>query len=206
MVVEATDKHAAAVAVDWPGWARHLRGDVDDALEALAAYAPRYADVPRRTGLTFEPDLDRLEVLEQLPGRHPDMGPGARSAAGDAPLTGDEGQRLAALLQGCWGLLDDVLEHAPEQLRKGPRGGGRDRGAVREHVDAAQGSYGLRIGIRGPKALGPVEVRRRLLAALRGQEVPDPPDRNPWPLRHAALVCGWHATDHAFEVQDRSES
>lgn len=204
VVLECEGRYAAATAVDWPGWARHLRGDEEDALEALAAYAPRYAAVPERAGLPFSLDPGALDVVERLPGRHNSMGPGARGETESAPLAGGEWERLAALLAGCWQLLDDVLAAAPQELRKGPRGGGRDREDVRGHVENAQGSYGLRVGIRGPGALGPVVVRQRLLAVLRGEERPEPPERNPWPLRYLASKAGWHVTDHAFEVQDRS--
>ncbi len=206
IVLESEGRYAAATAVDWPGWARHLRGDEEDALEALVAYAPRYAVVPERAGVSFSPDLDALDVVERLPGRHNSMGPGARSEAESAPLSGGEGARLAALLAGCWDVLDDVLATAPAQLRKGPRGGGRDREAVRGHVEGAQGGYALRVGLRRPASLGPVVVRQRLLAVLRGEERPEPPERNPWPLRYLANKSAWHVTDHAFEVQDRSAS
>ena len=204
VLLESEGRHAAATAVDWPGWCRHLRGDTDDALEALAAYAPRYAEVPRRAGLAFDPGTASFDVVERLPGRHTSMGPGARGEVESVPLGEGEGARLASLLAGCWALLDDVLASAPETLRKGPRGGGRDTAAVREHVDSAQGSYGLRVGIRRPAALGPVVVRERLLAVLRGEEAPEAPERNPWPLRYLASKAAWHVTDHAFEVQDRS--
>ena len=43
-----------ACALEWPGWCR--RGRLEDlALQTLAAYAPRYAEVARRAGLTFLP-------------------------------------------------------------------------------------------------------------------------------------------------------
>lgn len=204
VVLESEGGHAAAVAVDWPGWARHLRGDTDDALEALATYGPRYAEVPRRAGLAFDAAEVAFDVLARVPGRYTSMGPRARTDVIDAPLGPGEGERLAALLAACWEMFDDVLSGAPESLRKGPRGGGRDREGVRDHVDASSGACGLRVGIMRPAALGPAVVRQRLLAVLRGEEVPEPPARNPWPLRYLAGQTAWHVTDHAFEVQDRA--
>lgn len=201
VVLESEGRAAAATAAGWPGWARHLRGDEEDALEALASYADRYGEVPRRAGLRFE--VERFDVVERLPGRYTNMGPGARSEAESAPLAAGEGDRLAALLAACWEMFDDVLADAPGQLRKGPRGGGRDREDVRAHVEQAMGAFGLRVGIRRPAALGPFVVRQRLLAVLRGEQTPEPPAQNPWPLRYLASKAGWHLTDHAFEVQDK---
>ena len=40
--LERGDKRTFAGALDWPGWSRSGRDD-EQALEALLAYAPRYA-------------------------------------------------------------------------------------------------------------------------------------------------------------------
>ena len=41
------------------------------------------------------------------------------------PVAAEAGARLAALLEAEWTAFDAVADAAPEQLRKGPRGGGR---------------------------------------------------------------------------------
>lgn len=93
-------------------------------------------------------------------------------------------------------MLDRVAAVAPRQLRKGPRGGGRDRDAVVRHVAAAEFSYGRKIGVRRAEAADdPAAV-----AALR-QAILDvlgaPSDGTPltttgkgWPQRYGAASRG----------------
>ena len=56
--------------------------------------------------------------------------------------------RMAAIVEASWATLDDVVAHAPEQLRKGPRGGGRDRDKIYAHVIAAEAAYARKVGVR----------------------------------------------------------
>ncbi len=67
--LEVGDKRVFAGAIDWPAWARSGR-DEDAALEALFAYAPRYARALKGTRLGFEvpEDPSALRVVERLPG------------------------------------------------------------------------------------------------------------------------------------------
>ena len=64
------------------------------------------------------------------------------------PLTRAESKRMGALLEACWKYLDQVAAKAPQELRKGPRGGGRDRDEMYDHVLGAESEYGKKIGIR----------------------------------------------------------
>lgn len=54
---EATDKKAFACALDWPGWARAAKTQ-DLAIEALAAYADRYAPLASAAGIRWPERLD----------------------------------------------------------------------------------------------------------------------------------------------------
>lgn len=115
-----------AGAVDWPGWGRFGKSE-EDTLEALLAYEPRYAAaVPMYAG------QGRLHVVGSVPGTGTtDFGaPDARGPWDDEPLDAGEPTRLAEVLHACWRAFDDVVAAAPERLRKGPRGGGRDREQV----------------------------------------------------------------------------
>ena len=58
-------KRVFACALDWPGWCRSGRTE-DQALEALAAYAPRYAAIAAEGGLRLPPP--RFEIVERLAG------------------------------------------------------------------------------------------------------------------------------------------
>ena len=50
--VEAGDKKVFACSIDFPGWCRSAKTE-ELALEALAAYAPRYAEVAERARAAF---------------------------------------------------------------------------------------------------------------------------------------------------------
>ncbi|MFI5034610.1 MAG: hypothetical protein ACHQFZ_00190 [Acidimicrobiales bacterium] len=194
--VEETARAAFAVALDWPGWCRRAK-NADLALEALRDYQGRYAEV-----VSGDFAVGRLRVVATLPGNATtDFGaPDARGPWDDKPLTRAEATRQLALVEDCWRYFDRVVANAPPALRRGPRGGGRDRDAVVQHVREAERAYTSRIGARvAPRTPWP-EVRAVILDTLRHGSA------NPkWPTRYAIRRLAWHVTDHAWEVQDKSE-
>lgn len=194
--VEQTPRCAFAVALDWPGWCRRAK-NADLALEALIEYQDRYAQIVTRA---FEPG--RIRVVATLAGNATtDFGaPDARGPWDVKPLTRAETERQLALVEDCWAFFDRVVARAPAALRKGPRGGGRDRDAVVEHVREAERAYVSRIGTRvAPRTPWP-EVRQVIEATLRAGS------SNPkWPTRYAIRRLAWHVTDHAWEIQDKAE-
>ncbi|HEY0409337.1 MAG TPA: hypothetical protein VGE42_03625, partial [Candidatus Dormibacteraeota bacterium] len=130
VALEVGSRRTFASAVDWPGWSRVARGGPDAALETLAAYAPRYRRIAQRAGIALPPNAaEALAVVETVPGTAiTDFGvPCAVTAADQRPLDAAGAARLVALLEAGWEELDAVAAGAPAQLRKGPRGGGRDR-------------------------------------------------------------------------------
>lgn len=191
-----------ASALDHPGWARRGKGD-DAALRALADYEDRYRQVVGELGPAGAGD--RLEVVEEQPGTATtDFGaPDARGEADLEALDGPAAARLVAVLDACWASLDGAVATAPAELVKGPRGGGRDRDKVRDHVQEAERSYGRTIGVRVPPRTPWPEQR----AALR-QGVLDavgaPERETGWPVRYWVRRAAWHVLDHAWEIQDRT--
>jgi hypothetical protein len=117
--LEVGAKSVFACAVDWPGWCRAGRTE-EAALEGLLAYAPRYARWP---GPSFDPG--ELVVVGRLPGTATtDFGaPDARGAWDDEPLTGQEADRQAALLEASWAALDRGRGRGPRRLAQGPARG-----------------------------------------------------------------------------------
>jgi hypothetical protein len=208
--VEATEKRAFASALDWPGWSRSGR-DESTALAALVAVAARYVrvlDAAHRDAPGAEAILD---VLERLPGTSTtDFGaPDVAFEADARPADPAEAERLASLVRAAWDALDAAAALAPAALRKGPRGGGRDRDAIVAHVASAEAAYGRRIGLRlrEPDA-GDVATREANRAAIV-EVLQRPSDGGPvaggkWPARYAARRIAWHALDHAWEIEDRS--
>jgi len=136
--LEVGSRRVFAGALDWPGWCRTAR-DEDAALQALVDYGPRYVAAigPPAHKLAAPTDASGFKVVERLEGNATtDFGaPAVTPAADDRPLDGAELERLLALLQACWTAFDAAAK-APSStvLRKGPRGGGREVGAILSHV------------------------------------------------------------------------
>src|SRR5450755_2201420 len=67
--LEAGNTRVFACSLDWPGWCRRAKTD-EEALDALATYAPRYAVVAKRAGLRFPAAAHvTFDVVEQIPWR-----------------------------------------------------------------------------------------------------------------------------------------
>ncbi len=209
--LEAGAKRVFACALDWPGWARSGKNE-EAALEALAAYAGRYRPVPEAAGVRFPKSAgDDVEVVERLPGSATtDFGaPDAHAAADAEPLSKAQAARMARLVEASWTVFDTVVEGAPPELRKGPRGGGRDRDEMVDHVLGAEVAYARKIGLklRQPSLddrTAIVEVRAAIVDTLRAARAPHPDLEKGWPYRYAARRIAWHVLDHAWEMQDRS--
>ena len=141
VVVEVGTKRSFASAVDYPGWARGAKSP-DAAVEALLEYWQRYTVIAELAGEAVAEPVDVL-VVEQLVGNSTtDFGaPAIASSLETAELAADEGARLHRLLLACRTRFDDVASVAPPELRKGPRGGGRDTDAVIRHVDDVEHAY-----------------------------------------------------------------
>ena len=191
--LERGTKKVFACAYDWPGWCRSGKTE-ELAIEALGDYRARYAPVVEEAGLRM-PRGD-FEVVERIPGDGTtDFGaPGAVPALDKEPLTRKRAERLATLVAASWTVFDRVVAAAPATLRKGPRGGGRDRDPMVEHVLDAEQSYARTLGVPAPR------TREAILAAIRAAA----PDTR-WPARYAARRIAWHVLDHAWEIEDKSE-
>jgi len=208
--IESGRSRVFAVALEWPGWSRAGKTE-GAALEALARYAGRYAPVPQKAGVPFPASIQPSDfrVVERLTGsKGADFGvPDLVPTADNESLVLTEAQRLAALLEAAWATFDDIAAKAPAILRKGPRGGGRDRDRLVEHVLGAETMYARRIGVRQQQpALGDTRaiatLREEILGIVRA--APPTADKG-WPIRYAARRIAWHVLDHAWEAEDRGQ-
>jgi predicted RNase H-like HicB family nuclease len=204
--LEIGAKKVFASVADWPGWCRAGKTE-EAALDALGAYRDRYAPVAAAAGLTL-PTAPEFRVVERLPG-NATTDFGAPAAIAERERTSVAPPPFAALVAAAWQIFDAVTSAAPAELRKGPRGGGRDRDKIVDHVIGADIQYARALGLRGvrsppddPGAAEAVlrEFRDRVVEALRGEAVPGAK----WPPAYGARRIAWHALDHAWEVQDRS--
>jgi hypothetical protein len=210
--LECGKKKVFASALDWPGWSRSGKTE-EDALAALAEYAPRYSVVAKEAGVRFPANAGKdLDVVERVPGTPTtDFGaPGVAASSDSERVTPAAAKRLATLVRAAWTVLDEVAAKAPAELRKGPRGGGRDRDKMYKHVLDADSAYAAKIGVkhRGPDIDDDTAIkamREDVLAVLGAPSDGEPPKPKGWSTRYAARRFAWHALDHAWEMEDRSD-
>lgn len=208
--LEMGAKRVFACAVDWPGWARAARTE-EAALYTLAEYADRYELVAKDAGLDFM-SPSAFAVADRLPGTTTtDFGaPGVVFDGDRAPVSAAEATRFVNLLAAAWRAFDAAIANAPAALRKGPRGGGRDRDKIAVHAIEADVACARKFGVkmRQPAfddVAGVTAFRQAVLEVLGA-----PSDGAPlgalsgWPQRYAVRRLAWHALDHAWEIEDRS--
>ncbi|HEX6139080.1 MAG TPA: hypothetical protein VF013_01290 [Candidatus Limnocylindria bacterium] len=206
-------KRAVAVALDWPGWSRGAK-TVDEALETLEAYRPRYRSIAELAGMGEEFDrAGDLEVVEDK------IGTGSvdfwgisfsPAALETEPMDEAVLERGLALLRAAWGFFDDVAAHVSPEMRKGPRGGGRERDHIIRHVMRVESEdFARQVGLHIPEgAAVPADARpayrEEYVAAIRAYNAGEVAKRMrswnlPFLIRHSA----YHTLDHAWEMQDK---
>ena len=209
---EVSPKKTFVWAIDWPGWCRSGK-DRDLAIEVLIAARNRYAKVAERAGLELPTvDPDDLHIAETVDGGGgTEFGvPSSITKLDRRGTSKAEAERLASLVEAAWVIFERVAERSPAELRKGPRGGGRDRDKMVDHVIGADHAYAHEIGLRRPEPTradrGTVDAERSaVLEVLRQPSGGSPLADRRWTQRYAARRIAWHALDHAWEMEDRSE-
>jgi hypothetical protein len=183
-----------AVALDWPGWSRRGRGE-QAAVEALLDYASRYQTV---VGPGFVPG--HVEVVGRVAGTMTtDFGaPDARGVWDEESLDDVEAHRLIAILEASWRYFDRVVSSAPLELAKGPRGGGRDRDQIVDHVREAERALASKLGRPIAPRTPWSDQRAAIVEVLRA-----PMPGGSWPVRYALRRGTWHVLDHAWEIEDK---
>jgi hypothetical protein len=197
----------------------HRGGDEGTALAALAAYAPRYAKIFAGTAIDFVPPDDpaAFAVVERLAGNSttdfgaPDLAPKHDGEPFDEAVR----ERSEAILAAIWQAFDRAVRAAEgKELRKGPRGGGREADGIARHVLGADAAYLRRVGQKvrqddeaplGDQLRRTREaIRAALTAGARG-EIPTVGPRGGalWTPRYFVRRAAWHTVDHLWEIEDR---
>ncbi len=194
--LEEGTKSVFAVSLDWPGWCRRAKTS-DLALAALDDYRERYAKI---VTAMFQPGS--FEVVGVVKGNGTtDFGaPDARGPWDESAPSPTELARQLLVLQDCWNYFDAVVDGAPSRLRRGPRGGGRDRDNIVDHVREAERAYCSRMGFRVAPHTPWDEQRDVVLTTLRTATA-----NAKWPTAYAIRRCAWHIVDHAWEIEDKSD-
>jgi hypothetical protein len=209
--IEAAPKKTFATAVDWPGWSRSGKTEAL-AIVALTEYANRYNRVAKLAGEVVPvTDALAIRVVERTEGGGAtDYGVPSNVTEHDRRrVTPSDAKRLAALLDAAWRTFRSVADAAPAELRKGPRGGGRDTAKIVDHVVGAEQGYANAMGIKGKSFDTDDDTALASLRMAILEEIRRPSDGSPiadrrWTTRYAAHRIAWHALDHAWEIEDRT--
>ena len=95
------------------------------------------------------------------------------SSTEHGPMSDAELERAITLLRACWTFFDGVAARVSPEMRKGPRGGGRDRDRIIRHVIRNESEdFAKQVGLRNPEesALTPEGLRQHretYVAAMR---------------------------------------
>jgi hypothetical protein len=187
-------------------------------LERLADHAGRYASVAAHAEVSF-PSAVAFDVVERVPGGSPTAFaapecrrpfPQVTAGAGRAAVTPAAARRLAGLVTAAWAAFDEVAAASPAELRKGPRGGGRDRDQLIGHVLGAETAYARKLGVKLKQpALGDLtaigELREAIATVLGAPSDGSPAVQGSWTTRYAARRIAWRVLEHAWEMQDRAQ-
>jgi hypothetical protein len=209
-------KRSVAFSLDWPGWNRGGKSP-ELALETLEAYRARYRPIADLAGMAREFDAaGPLEVVEDR------VGPGSvdfwgisfsASSTEHAPLSDTEFDRKITLLRACWTFFDSVAARVSEEMRKGPRGGGRDRTRIIRHTIRTESEdFAKQVGLRIPEeaALTPDGLRQHretYIEAMRAYNAGKVEKRmRSWTLPFLIRHSAFHTLDHAWEMEDKDLS
>ena len=209
-------KRSVAFSIDWPGWSRGSKTS-ELALETLEAYRERYRPVMSLAGMAREFDAaGPLEIVEDR------VGTGSTDfwgisfspcSAEQGPMTDAELERRITILRACWTYFDGVAARVSPEMRKGPRGGGRDRDRIIRHTIRTESEdFAKQVGLRIPEgaALTPDGLRSHretYVAAMRAYNAGEVKRRmRSWTLPYLIRHSAYHTLDHAWEMEDKDLS
>ena len=207
------DKRVVAVAVDWPGWSRGAK-TTDVAIKTLESYRVRYRPIAALAGMEREFDAaGPLEMIEEKVGTGSTdfWGISFSPAAMEQDPMSEAGlERGIKLLQACWSYFDSVAARVSPQMRKGPRGGGRERDEIVRHQFRVESlDFAKQVGLQiedGPVLAGEAlrQYREDYLAGMRAYNTGEIKRRmRSWTLAFLIRHSAFHALDHAWEMEDK---
>jgi len=207
------DKRSVAFALDWPGWSRGAK-TAELAVETLEAYRERYRPIAALAGMAREFDAaGPLEIVEDKVGTGSTDFWGisfSPSSTEHGPLTDAEFDRGITLLRASWAFFDGVAARVSAEMRKGPRGGGRDRNRIIRHTIRTESEdFAKQVGLRIPEeaALTPEGLRQHretYVEAMRAYNAGEIEKRmRSWSLPFLIRHSAFHTLDHAWEMEDK---
>jgi len=122
-------------------------------------------------------------------------------------MSRDDLDRDLTLMQACWAFFDAVRARVSVEMRKGPRGGGRDRDPIVRHTLGTEQHFAEKVGVRTPHGAlltneGLTAHRDAYRTALRAAHAEGKMART-WPLRYLIRHTAYHTLDHTWEMEDK---
>ena len=206
-------KKVVAVAPDWPGLERGGKTP-EDAIERLRSYLPRYAQVAKLAEMDAAfAAVKEFDVVEQYPGTGSTDFWGisfAFSSIDTQSMSGDELERELALMQACWVFFDTVRGRVSAEMKKGPRGGGRERDHIVRHTLSVEQDWAGGVGVLVPENAMLTGAALKAYRDAYCQGIRDyhaqgkwAGNRAKWPLRYLIRHTAFHTLDHAWEMEDK---
>lgn len=208
-------KKVVAFALDWPGWSRGAK-TAEEALAILEAYRQRYRRVATRARMTKEFDeAGPLKVIDDH------VGTGSTDFWGISfspcslelgPMGDHEFTRKVKLLRSCWSYFDEVAARVSPEMRKGIRGGGRERDEIIRHTRGTEVElFAKKVGVRVPDDMALsgealLAYREDYVAGLHQQHIGARPPLRTWTLPFLIRHSAYHVMDHAWEMEDKDLS
>jgi hypothetical protein len=204
-------KKNVAYAIDWPGLERGAKTE-ELALAKLADSRNRYLPIAREAGLEFDyAGEGDIEVTDRYIGTGSTdfWGISFASAPAEIEQTYDAEafEQHLALLQSSWRFFDAVAARVSPELKRGPRGGGRDRDHIVRHVlfNEADWAKGIDVQVEQESLLDPAgrqAYRDQFAAALRETQAAGKMAKT-WTLSFLVRHSAYHTLDHAWEMEDK---
>jgi len=209
-------KRSVAFALDWQGWSRGAKtGEL--ALATLESYRERYRPIANLAGMASEFDAaGSLEIVEEK------VGTGSTDFWGISfspssteidPMDEAALERGITLLRACWEFFDAVAGRVSPEMRKGPRGGGRERDEIVRHVFRVESlDFARQVGLQMPD--GPIlagdalrQYREDYVAGMHAYNTGQFERRmRSWTLPFLVRHTAFHTLDHAWEMEDKDLS
>jgi len=135
----------------------------------------------------------------------------------NVPIDQKEYERFEKILQASWQAFDKALEQAKgKELRKGPRGGGRNIEKIMRHILEADQAYLRKLAWKHKKENGIAlveeinQTRQAILGALEVAINGKLPEKGPrggviWSPRYFVRRVAYHVVDHVWEIENRIE-
>jgi len=216
--IEEGRKKTFAGSIDWPGWCRSGK-DSNAAIDKLLENTPRYQLIMESAGLTFLPPTStaNFQVSEVVEGNATTSfgAPAIILKSDHKPADKTEYECWRKILSACWKSFDITCQQAiGKELKKGPRGGGRNLDRILSHIIDGDVAYLKKTALSykpDPDNDLMAEIkhlRQLILDTLVRADFEGLPEKGPrggqiWPVRFFVRRVIWHTLDHLWEIEDR---